>query len=162
MPDGRGESKPPVGTASASAANGRDLFYDLASQRSCHGCHAINGVGGKVGPDLGSYARSEAELLSAILKPHSAIEPRYGKVIVTLADGDRIVGIKKDEGRDFLRVYDTTVLPAVLRTLSKSEIVKTETSDQSVMPGDYGSVYTEKQLADLVAFIKASSGKTDR
>ena len=164
MPDGTGESKSAVSSPSANVANGRDLFYDLANGRSCHGCHAIHGVGGKVGPDLGmlSSPKSEAELLSAIVKPHPAVEPMYATVMLTLADGDRIVGIKKDEGRDFLRVYDTTVLPAVLRTVSKSEIVKTETSEQSVMPGNYASVYTERELADLVAFIKASLSKTDR
>jgi len=143
------------------AGTGRDLFYDLASQRSCHGCHAIEGVGGKVGPDLGGFAsgKSDADVLSAILKPHTVSDTRYTTLTVTLADGDKIVGVKKDESKEILRVYDTTVLPAVLRTVLKSEIAKTQTSDRSTMPANYASIYTERQLADIVAFIKSASSK---
>jgi len=151
-----GASMPP-----GDAGTGRDLFYDLGSQRSCHGCHAIQGVGGKVGPDLGGFAsgKSDAEVLSAILKPHTVSDTRYATLTVTLADGDKIVGVKKDESKEILRVYDTTVLPAVLRTVLKSEIAKTETSDRSTMPANYASIYTERQLADIVAFIKSASSK---
>ena len=149
---------------SGDAASGRDLFYDLANQRSCHGCHAIQGVGAKVGPDLGAFAsgKSDAQVLSAVLTPHIVTDPKYTSVTITMADGDRIMGVKKDEGGDVVRVYDTTALPAVLRTLAKAEIVKMESSQQSVMPGNYGSVYTEKQLADIIAFIKSALSKTDR
>src|SRR5262249_36964716 len=145
-------------------SSGRDLFYDLASQRSCHGCHAVHGMGGKVAPDLGTLAssKSEAELLSAIVTPQAVADPKFVTVIVTMADGDKIVGVKREEGKDIVRVYDTTVLPAVLRTLSKDQIIKIETSQQSIMPGNYGSIYTEKQLADIVAFIKSAPAKSER
>jgi putative heme-binding domain-containing protein len=165
----RSEGSAPGGGAVAAmpagdAASGRDLFYDLASQRSCHGCHAINGVGGKVGPDLGAVGagKSDAELLSAIVKPGVVSDPRYATVTMVLAGGDKIIGVKKDEGADVIRVYDITVLPAVLRTVLKSEIVTTETSQESVMPQNYGSAYTAKQLADIIAFIKSAPGKSER
>src|SRR5262245_12613642 len=163
-----GASPGPSGAASplpsGDAAGGRDLFYDLANQLSCHGCHAVQGVGGKVGPDLAEAgsSRSAADLLSAILKPHRVTDSKYTKVTIVLANGDKIVGIRKDDGRDAVRVYDTTVLPAVLRTVLKSEIVTIETSEEPVMPGNYGLVYTEKQLADIVAFLKSISGKAER
>jgi len=145
------------------ATSGRDLFYDLASQRSCHGCHAIKGVGGKVGPDLGaSAAKSGAELLSAILKPRSVSDAKYATVTIVLTSGDKITGVKKEEGADIIRVYDTTVMPAVLRTVMKSEILTTEISQESVMPRNYGSVYTERQLVDIIAFIKSGAGNTNR
>jgi putative heme-binding domain-containing protein len=124
----------------------------------------VHGVGGKVGPDLGEFAstKSAADLIGAVLKPHTVNDPKYTTVTLTLADGDKIVGIKKEEAGDFLRVYDTTVLPAVLRTVAKSEIVKIETSQQSIMPANYASVYSEKQLADIVAFIKSAPARTGR
>jgi putative heme-binding domain-containing protein len=152
------------GLPAGDAVSGKDLFYDLTSQRSCHGCHAINGVGGKVGPDLGATAaaKSDADLLSAILKPHKVTGTRYATVTIVLANGDKITGVKKEDGPDTVRVYDTTVLPAVLRTVLKSDIVATETSEESVMPRNYESVYTQKQLADIIAFIKSSPGKGDR
>jgi len=154
----------PGAMPSGDAATGRDLFYDLANQRSCHGCHAINGVGGRVGPDLGSFgaAKSDGDLLSAILKPHTVTDAKYATVTIVLSSGDKITGVKKEEGVDVVRVYDTTVLPAVLRTVLKSEVATTEVSRESVMPRDYGSVYTEKQLADIIAFIKSGPVKGDR
>ena len=164
LPAGAGESAAAASKSPGDAATGSDLFYDLANQRSCHGCHAVRGVGGKVGPDLGmrASALSADELMSTISKPHTVGDSKYTTVTITLADGDRIVGIKKDENGDLLRVYDTTVLPAVLRTMLKSEIVKTEISEQSIMPGNYTSVYTEKQLADIIAFIKSPPTKSER
>jgi putative heme-binding domain-containing protein len=163
----RGGSAAEVRTGGAmpagDAASGRDLFYDLASQRSCHGCHSINGVGGKVGPDLGaSAAKSGAELLSAIIKTRTATDAKYATVTIILASGDRITGVKKEEGADIIRLYDTTIMPAVLRTVMKSEILTTEISQESVMPRNYGSVYTDKQLADIIAFIKSSAGSNNR
>jgi hypothetical protein len=77
-----------------------------------------------------------------------------------LKNGDKLLGIKKDEDDESMRVYDTTELPAVLRTVQKSEIVKVESGDQSVMPKDYASIYTIKQLLDLVTFLKSSESKS--
>jgi putative heme-binding domain-containing protein len=163
-PDASAKSRSASGPSEGDPVKGRELFYDLANQRSCHGCHSINGVGGKVGPDLGAVAssRSSAELAASVLKPHIVDDSKYTTVTLTLADGDKIVGIRKEEAGDMLSVYDTTVLPAVLRTVPKSEIVRIETSPRSIMPADYASVYTERQLADIVAFIKSASARTER
>jgi len=161
--DANGESASASGSTSADAGTGRDLFYDLANQHSCHGCHAVSGVGSKVGPDLASMAsHSSADLIAAILKPHTVSDPKYSTITLTLSDGDKIVGIKKTETADAMRVYDVTVSPPVLRTVRRSEIIRTETSQQSVMPSNYGSIYTEKQLADIVAFIKSAASRTER
>ena len=51
-------------------------------------------------------------------------------------------------------------LPAVLRTVQKSDVVKVESRDESVMPKDYASIYTMKQLLDLVAFLKSSESRS--
>jgi len=87
-------------------------------------------------------------------------DSRYSTVILTLKNGDKILGIKKEEDGESIRVYDTTELPAVLRTVQKSDVVKVESRDESVMPKDYSSIYTMKQLLDLVAFLKSSESRS--
>jgi putative heme-binding domain-containing protein len=158
------ESAAASGPAEGDPGIGRDLFYDLSNQRSCHGCHAIHGVGGKVGPDLEAVAssKSAADLIASVLKPRTVTDPKFMTVTVTLTGGDKIIGVKKEESGEVLRIYDTTVLPAVLRTVPKSEIAKLETSEQSIMPADYSSTYTQRQLADIVAFIKSAAARADR
>jgi len=75
---------------------------------------------------------------------------------VFLRNGDRITGIKKEEDAESLRIFDATELPAVLRTVQKENISKIEYSGGPVMPTDYASSYTVKQLLDLVTFLKSS------
>jgi hypothetical protein len=87
-------------------------------------------------------------------------DPKYAAITVSLRNGEKIVGVKKEEDAESLRVYDTSELPAVLRTIQKENVATIEQSRESVMPRDYASVYTMKQLLDLVTFLKASQSKS--
>ena len=136
---------------------GRTLFFDLGQPKSCQSCHSITGEGTSIGPDLSKLgSRSARELFLDIIMMRANRDSRYATVIVTLKNGDKILGVKKEEDSESIRVYDTTELPAVLRTVQKSNVVKVESRDESVMPKDYASVYTVKQLLDLVTFLKSS------
>jgi putative heme-binding domain-containing protein len=151
---------PRVATSAAEIEAGKVLFFDLAAAKSCHFCHTIQGMGTPVGPDLtGQAAKPAAQLLRAISSAHQVQDRRFATLKITLAEGDSIVGVKKDEDGETLRVYDVTVLPAVLRTLEKRDIANIEYSQRSVMPGDYASVYTARQLAAIIAFLRSSSPK---
>jgi hypothetical protein len=103
--------------------------------------------------------RSPRELFLSIVLPREVKDQRYSTLKLTLRSGDTIIGIKKEEDADSLRIYDTTELPAVLRTIQKSDIAKNESANQSVMPGDYAARYTMKQLLDLVTFLRSSEAR---
>ena len=138
-----------------SAAAGRELFYDDAEPEECAICHTYRGRGGTIGPDLtGMSDRSPDEILERITKPRSAGEGRYVTVVLTTRDGQRYVGIKRDENKERIRVYDASSMPPVSRAFQKSDIVEVNVLDRSVMPADYASRYSQKQLLDLVAFLK--------
>jgi len=104
--------------------------------------------------------RSPRELFLSIILPHEVKDPRYSTLKLTLRSGEKIAGIKKEEDAESIRIYDTTELPAVLRTIQKGEVVKVESGSESVMPKDYASIYTMKQLLDLVTFLKSSELKS--
>jgi putative heme-binding domain-containing protein len=137
---------------------GRELFFDSAQIQNCRVCHTVQGVGGKVGPDLTPLAnKPPREILQSIVAPHAAIEEKYAAIAITTRGGEKFTGIKRDEDEKMIRLYDTSTLPPVSRAFLKSEVAKTEKLDKSAMPADYASKFTLKQLLDLVSFLKSSS-----
>jgi putative heme-binding domain-containing protein len=157
------KSAPPAAASSlvGDVQAGRALFFDSGQAKSCQSCHSFGGEGTSIGPDLSKLgSRSARELFLNVILMRENRDSRYATITVLLKNGDKLLGIKKDEDDESMRVYDTTELPAVLRTVQKSEIVKVESGDQSVMPKDYASIYTIKQLLDLVTFLKSSESKS--
>ncbi len=135
------------------SAAGKALFFDSANQQSCHLCHVFQGSGAAIGPDLSKMAASARDILISIVTPHEVKDSRF--IRLTMKDGETIPAVKKEEDEDSIRVYDVTTLPAVLRTLQKENISRTELMVRSPMPADYSSRYTIKQMLDLVAFLKS-------
>jgi putative heme-binding domain-containing protein len=159
----------PVNSAAPAAASslagdaqaGRGLFFESGQAKSCQSCHSFAGEGTPIGPDLSKLGtRSARELFLNIIMMRENTDSRYATVSVTLKNGDKIRGVKKEEDSESIRVYDTAELPAVLRTVQKIDVVKVESRDESVMPKDYASIYTMKQLLDLVTFLKSSESKS--
>jgi putative heme-binding domain-containing protein len=140
------------------ATAGRELFFDTGQIQNCRVCHTVQGVGGKVGPDLTSLtAKTPREILQGIVAPHATIDEKYATLMITTRGGEKFTGVKRDEDETRIRLYDTSTLPPVSRAFLKSEVAKNERVDRSVMPADYGSKYSLKQLLDLVSFLKSSN-----
>jgi putative heme-binding domain-containing protein len=143
-----------------SVQEGKALFFDSARPKSCHYCHSMEGQGTSIGPDLSKIgARPARQLFSSIILPHQTKDPRYATVILRLRNGESVTGVKKEEDEEAIRVFDTTELPAVLRTVQRVDVIKSEAANESIMPKDYASTYTVKQLLDLVTFLKSSESK---
>jgi putative heme-binding domain-containing protein len=146
-------------TTRGNVAAGRELFFAAEIVQNCRVCHTFQGKGGKVGPDLtGISSKSVEEIKRSIVTPHAAVDEKFATFAVTLRDGRRFVGVKRDETDDTLRLYDTSSLPPVSRAFLKTEIAKTEKLTESAMPGHYGQRFTPQQLDDLVAFLKSTGG----
>ncbi len=137
------------------AQAGREIFFESAVVATCRSCHTVNGVGGKVASDLTKLrALPPRDILRKILAPQDSKEDKYGLLAVTIKDGTVYTGVKRDEGAQDLRLFDTSSLPPISRTLLKSEIAKTEKKTGSACPGNYAEKFTLKQLLDLIAFFK--------
>jgi len=153
--------KPEAGlpvTSVGDAQAGKAIFFDSSRSKGCYACHQFNGEGTAIGPDLSAVAanKSVRDLFLSIILPRDVKDSPYATITVFLRNGDRITGIKKEEDAESLRIFDATELPAVLRTVQKENISKIEYSGGPVMPTDYASSYTVKQLLDLVTFLKSS------
>ncbi len=134
---------------------GRALFFDASNPKRCSACHQFRGRGTDAGPDLTAIsARPAPEILQDIVDPDArlAVDP----ITVITKSGETIIGVKKQETRDSLRIYDTRSLPPVLHTLYKDQIQSIKPHRHSPMPADYSRLFTRKQLLDLVAFLKSA------
>jgi putative heme-binding domain-containing protein len=156
------ETANPVKESSATALRGdaqagQAIFFDSANEKSCRACHTIQGRGGKLGPDLSNLGNKTArQLFQLVVIPHTNVAANFATLALTTKSGERIVGIKREEDDEAIKIYDTSTLPPVSRTFQKSDIAKTEQTSASIMPNDYASRYTLKQLLDLIAFLKSS------
>jgi putative heme-binding domain-containing protein len=140
---------------------GEAVFFARGSARSCSVCHSVEGRGGSVGPNLmGKVAGQSPKQLfqKIIVVPHRSADPAYRTVRITTKTGNILTGIKSGESADAVFFYDTSSLPPVLRTISKTDITATAWHHSSVMPNDYASRLTLQQLLDVVAFLKQAGG----
>jgi putative heme-binding domain-containing protein len=128
-------------TVTANFDKGKELFFDASNENNCGVCHAIDGTGTAIGPDLRKLKRTRAQLESAITNP-----PQSRLTKITLKNGDTIQGIPAADGR----IYDTEGQPPVLRNIAKEDITKTETITGQVMPKYQ---YSKDQLNEIVSYI---------
>ncbi|MCI0664443.1 MAG: c-type cytochrome [Acidobacteria bacterium] len=148
-----GESADLMGDASS----GREIFFDATQTQNCRVCHTVQGIGGKVGPDLSGIAgKSPREILRSIVAAHAEVSEKYSTIVITTTKGERFTGVKRDENEQMIRLFDTATLPPVSRAFLKSEVAKIETLKTSSMPGDFGRRYSFKQLLDLISFLKTT------
>lgn len=145
-------------TLSGNPDNGKVLFFGKAG---CAQCHMANGQGGFMGSDLSSFGstQSPAEIRSAITDPNRNLDPRKRTVIVTTADGQSLTGMARNEDNFSLQLQTTD---GTFHLLNKSELLKIEYQPRSLMPDDYGSRLSSKELDDLVSYLVSIAGNTDK
>jgi putative heme-binding domain-containing protein len=134
--------------ATGDATKGRATF-----ERLCAQCHALGGVGFKVGPDLGAQShRGVEDLLSNILDPNMAINPNYIGFTAETTSGEIETGLLQSE------TPDTVVLLQAMNkqvTLSRKQLKRFETSGLSLMPEGLEAGLTPGDLRDLIAFLQS-------
>ncbi|MEO6810116.1 MAG: c-type cytochrome, partial [Isosphaeraceae bacterium] len=134
------------------ADRGRTLFTDLKGL-ACVKCHAINGEGGAVGPDLSGvgalYARDD--LIQSVLYPSARIFSGYEPVTVATADGRILTGVVKSDGDDALEIQDAE---ANRITIPKDQIEDRKVADVSLMPNGLAEGLTPQDFTDVIAFLE--------
>jgi putative heme-binding domain-containing protein len=134
------------------AGAGKNLFFDATNERNCGVCHKAGGMGGDVGPDLGSVASLAArEILNRMRAPN-------GKgVEIKMKDGETIRGVIAEENANKVRIYDlSSPGPPVARTIAVGDIAQRRAASAGMVHEHLDSTYTKKQLADLIGFVKSA------
>jgi quinoprotein glucose dehydrogenase len=117
----------------------------------CIRCHAVDGQGGKIGPDLskiGSKVTREY-LLESLLVPEAKIAEGYEGVLISTTDGRVLSGTLQSEDEREIRIVDANGKASVV---AKDEIAQRR-GGKSVMPGDLLRKITSSDLRDLIAYL---------
>lgn len=129
-------------------ARGKKAFED-----NCAKCHMPRRQGGRVGPDLsGINNKTKEELLTSILNPSYAIEPRFVNYIVTSKDGRMHDGIISNETPGAITLRggaddgDETIL--------RKNVTDIRASSVSLMPEDLEKSMSKQDLADVIAYLR--------
>ena len=126
-----------------------------SQKAACSSCHAIGYLGGKVGPDLTKIGqiRAPRDLLEAIIYPSASFVRSYEPLMVITKSGERQSGVVREDAPDEV-VLATSATEEV--RIPRSEIAEMRPGTVSVMPSGLDEQLTRQELADLLAFLKAT------
>jgi putative membrane-bound dehydrogenase-like protein len=122
---------------------------------ACSACHAIGYLGGNVGPDLTRIGqiRNERDLLEAIVYPSASFVRSYEPVIVSAKSGDEFSGVLRKDSADEI-VLATG--PNTEQRIPRGDISEMRPGTVSVMPSGLAEQLSKQEVADLLAFLKAT------
>ena len=122
---------------------------------ACAACHAIGYLGGNVGPDLTKIGqiRNERDLLEAIVYPSASFVRSYEPMIVSTKSGDEFNGVLKKDSADEVLLATG---PITEQRIARNDIADMRPGTVSVMPSGLADQLTKEELADLLAFLKAT------
>ncbi|HUK31355.1 MAG TPA: c-type cytochrome [Candidatus Acidoferrum sp.] len=135
------------------ADSGRALYFGKAQ---CSQCHLINGKGGFIAGSLTGYGRNRGvdEILNAITNPDSPLLPSSQVVIVTTNSGQELTGVLRNEDNFNLEFQSED---GQFHFLARSDLKAVQYTEHSLMPRDYSTRLSPKELNDIVTFLIVSS-----
>jgi putative heme-binding domain-containing protein len=138
-------------------AVGKNLYAAVA----CQQCHAMQGVGGNIGPDLTQVGTrfSTKDLLEAIIHPSKAISDQYAATEFKLKSGETVVGRIASEDAASYQISQNPFAPDYLRKVLKKDVAASSYSTVSVMLPGLINALNENELRDLVAYIQAGGNE---
>ncbi len=118
----------------------------------CGKCHLPRRQGGRVGPDLsGVSSKSKEELLTSILNPSYAIEPRFTNYIITTKDGGLHDGVIANETPGTITLRGGSEED---ETLLRTNIAEMRASNISLMPEDLEKSLSRQDIADVISYLQ--------
>ncbi|MFP6649960.1 MAG: hypothetical protein VB817_10885, partial [Pirellulaceae bacterium] len=137
---------------------GREVFLD-SEKSQCVKCHRLaEQQAGQIGPDLtGIGSRfSRIHLIESILEPSRTVAPSYATLMVALADGKVLSGVKIAETTSTLTIGDNQ---GKTHTIVRTEIDELKVQVQSTMPDGLEKRLTDREFVDLLIFLISEKKK---
>lgn len=139
-----------VNPLTGDSAVGEQLFTT-----HCAVCHKLGNIGNAAGPDLAAVAdKTPRAMLTAILNPNQAVEDRFSVYALTTNEDTQLAGMITSEGANSVTLMD---LNGQQRQVLRADIKSLTGLGRSLMPEGFEQVFNNQNLADLIAYIGASS-----
>jgi len=153
----RSVSKHETAQMKGNAGNGKALF---AGKGQCAQCHAIAGVGGRMGPQLTSVGRQRSlkYLRESLTDPNADLTPGYNTITVVTKDGKKIVGVQKNFDTYSAQLIDVA---GNYYSFMKSDVTSLNRAYKSIMP-DYKNTFSESEMDDILAYLATLRGEAKR
>ncbi|RPA68271.1 dehydrogenase [Cyclobacteriaceae bacterium YHN15] len=135
-------------------SNGNLIAGKAVFQKSCGSCHKMYGEGGDMGPDLTGSNRTDVDyILLNVLEPSAEIQDDYKMVVINTLDGRTYSGniISENQRQITLRVVGQDPV-----LINKSSIQSKDITDVSMMPPGLFENLSEKEIVDLMAYLKTN------
>jgi putative heme-binding domain-containing protein len=128
--------------------------------KMCATCHSFDGVGSQLGPDLALLRDASPQgVLTSILDPNQAVEPRFINYRAVMEDGLTHSGIITGEDSSSI----TMVGPdGKKRSLLRSELMELASTGKSMMPDGLEKELSLQDIADLIAYIRGNQRSLKR
>ncbi len=140
-----------AGAGAADPAAGRVVFKQVCGQ-----CHKLYGEGGNVGPNLtGSDRHNLDYLLGNVFDPSAVVPAAWRVSTVLLTDGRVLTGVASrsggggDDAAWQLRTADAAVV------LPAGDVLEVVPGDASLMPEGLFKTLTDRQVRDLIAYLRS-------
>jgi cytochrome c oxidase cbb3-type subunit 3 len=151
--------------AAGNATHGKELFNGDAN---CSLCHMVEGKGGRLGPELTEVgnSRTREAIIDSVRNPSRRLAwglsestkefpQEYDTITVVTADGKQIKGVALNEDNFSVQIMDSS---EQIHSLEKDKLRSFQKSRESMMPPYNADALSDKDLADIVAFL-ASVGE---
>ena len=139
--------------------NGKAMFSAVL----CINCHHFGSSGGNTGPDLtGSGNRYNIrDLTENITEPSKVISDQYPSEVITLKNGQTVVGRVVVEENNTLFVMTSAFAPNALTAIVDAEITERKPHTVSMMPPGLLNALNSDELLDLYAYILSGGNPED-
>ena len=137
-----------VGPAQGDAAAGGRLFW---GKGGCGQCHRVGLNGASTGPNLSQIGvrRGASYLRDSLVSPDASVPRGYAAVAVVTRNGQTVQGIRSRSDNFSVQFMD---MQGNFHSYLKDEVKEITESEKSLMPA-YGSMFSEAELNDLVAYL---------
>jgi putative membrane-bound dehydrogenase-like protein len=130
-------------------SDGRALFA-----KHCQNCHRLYGEGATIGPDLTGANRGNLDyLLGNIIDPSAVVDKDFRMTIVLMDDGRVFNGLVTAETDRTVTIQTATEL----LTLDKEYIESRKITEKSPMPDGLLDTLSEKQVRELISYLRHPS-----
>lgn len=138
--------------ASGDAKAGKVVFE--SGKGTCIACHQIGDKGRTIGPNLSHIGgiRTERDLLESILFPSNTLARDYEAHIIETSAGETIMGVIRSHTAEGLLVVDVA---GQEKNIPQTQMVSDTTLTTSLMPMGLDTTLPEKDLVDLVAYLRS-------